>query len=195
VQIVHIPLFPKDLFPGAAANPHARHSPSTLAPNSTRPAPTRVRENVRLHQRLHHLFSFSPSALFCNPRRDRSLLTSTVQLCRRGPAHYDSLSTTHDRCVRLTLVYQSLSSGPIEGPLLCDTNLQFPDFSSLHTFSKPKPIASPLSTLRLSSSPRLGRRYTPPDRPRRSISKRTLKPERCRRSPLAYTAHRYYLGR
>ena len=44
---VHIPFFPKDVFPGAAANPHACHSPSTVESNSTRPALTGVRENVR----------------------------------------------------------------------------------------------------------------------------------------------------
>ena len=188
VQVpTHISVLSRALFPGVAANPHACHTSSTFShpTTSTRPVLTGVRVNVRLHQRLHHLFSFSSSALFFNPRWNHSLLTSTVQLCRSLSCS-PSLSTTHARCVRLTLACQSLRTGPIDGLLLGDTSLQFPDFSSLHTFSKPKPITKPLSTSRLSSIRRPERGYTPPDRPRRSISKRILKRKLCRRSPLAH---------
>jgi hypothetical protein len=131
---------------------------------------------------------------FLFPRRPSSStlvgITHSLQVpsncVGRCPAHHHTLSTTHARCVRLTLACQSLRPGPIDGLLLGDTNLQFPDFSSLHTFSKPKPITKPLSTSRLNSIRRPERGYTPPDRPRRSISKRILKRKLCRRSPLAH---------
>lgn len=141
---------------------------------------------MRLHQRLHHLFSF--------PRRHSlSTLVGIIHSLQVSsncvghcPAHHYTLSTTHARCVRLTLVCQSLRPGPIDGSLLGDTNLQYPDFSSLHTFSKSKPITRPLSTSRLSPTRRPERGYTPPVRPRRSASKRILKRKLCRRSPLTH---------
>jgi hypothetical protein len=116
--------------------------------------------------------STTPSSLFFSSPALSTILVAIIHSLQEPPccvglcpAHKYTRSPTHQRCVRLILVYQSLDSGPIDGPLLCDTNLQFPDFSSLHTFSKPKPITKPLPTSRLSSTCRPERGYTPPDRP------------------------------
>ncbi len=115
--------------------------------------------------RLHHLlffFSAGTLSLYHHPRRDHSLLTKTVQHFDQSPAHSYIRSTSHSRCVRTrTRPVNPSTSAQSTARWLCDTNLQLPGFSSLHTFSRSKPITRLLSTSRLSSTCRhRGKIYT-----------------------------------
>jgi hypothetical protein len=115
--------------------------------NSKRPAPTRVRENVRLHQRLHHLFSFPlRHSLHTLVAIIHSLQVPATGIhCPRPRLH----PLYHSRPLRATHIHLSIPrSRPRRRLVPCYTNLQLPEFSSLHTFSKSKPITPRLSTSR-----------------------------------------------
>jgi hypothetical protein len=147
--IIHIRSF-QEQAGRRCSNPHAHHSPSPFNQlDAACTAPTRVRENVRLHQRLHHLFSFSLRHSFHTLVAIIHSLQVPLTVAASVLAHDCTLSTTHTPCVRLTLTCQSIDlARPSRRLAACDTNLQFPDFSSPHAFSKSKPITPPLSTSR-----------------------------------------------